>query len=111
MRLLHEQPDLNGVDPQLAAVLRLAMQQDPRSRPDAQSLLTIFADGAGRRGATMSYPRSIPAAATAAYGALPATQVTTPAPDRRPARLAVSALILLICLIAGSAAYLVARVA
>jgi eukaryotic-like serine/threonine-protein kinase len=119
MRLLHEQPDLSDVDAQLAAVLRLAMQQDPQARPDALSLLSIFADGANRRGATMSYPRSYPiggTATTAVPGYLTAVGPAPTAdpvygPDRRPARLAASALILLICLIAGVAAYLVARAA
>ncbi len=126
MRLLHERADLSDVDPQLAAVLHLAMAQDPAARPDAASLLSIFADGANRRGATMSYPRPIalgaftgPAGAQpdatragpyGAYGgAVPQTSVDTAGPDRRPARLAATTLILLICLIAGVASYVIAR--
>src|SRR4051812_3410978 len=57
MRLLHEQPRLDGVDDRLARVLRRALDKDPSRRPDARSLISVFADGAEERGATMSFPR------------------------------------------------------
>src|SRR3954447_3383133 len=57
MRLLHEEPRLDGVDDRLARVLARALRKDPAGRPDARSLITVFADGAEERGATMSFPR------------------------------------------------------
>ena len=57
MRLLHEEPRLDRVDDRLARVLSRALHKDPARRPDARSLITVFADGAEERGATMSFPR------------------------------------------------------
>jgi serine/threonine protein kinase len=115
MRLLHESPDLSDIDPQLAAVLKLALAPDPQARPDAATLLSIFADGANRRGATMSYPRPAPITGTEVYGApaptqlSPASNTHAPETDQRLGRLAVVALIAVLCLVAGLAAFFIAR--
>jgi serine/threonine protein kinase len=94
MRLLHEQARLEGVDDRLARVLTRALDKDPAKRPDARSLIAVFADGAEERGATMSFPRR-PASASSrptyqpppTYEPSPTYQPPTyePAPSYQPA--------------------------
>ncbi|MCW2506528.1 MAG: serine/threonine protein kinase [Actinomycetia bacterium] len=88
-RILHTDPELDGLDPQLMGLARWALRKDPAERPTAQQLLDALLDQSGE-----------PAAATVAKAALAAPTVDTdahtmagelPAADRTALAVATSA--------------------
>ncbi|SQD95648.1 hypothetical protein FMEAI12_3260020 [Parafrankia sp. Ea1.12] len=99
-RVVHEEPDLTGVDPGLHAIVQDAMSKNPAARPTTADLLRRLAEGGdGRAAAVAIRPGARPAAATAtamaatavaAAAARPITPVRATRrgrlPPRRPAR-------------------------
>ncbi len=113
-RVVHEEPDLAGMDPRLVPIVRVALTKDPSGRPSCESLLlAVGAPGASIAPSTPLVPGQpsavLPAALVAEVGATdvierPRSRPGSPTPGAAGRRfvLAGAALVLIVAFLAGA---------
>ncbi|MDQ1651753.1 MAG: eukaryotic-like serine/threonine-protein kinase, partial [Cryptosporangiaceae bacterium] len=108
-RVLHGDPDLDGLDPELAELAEWALRKDPADRPSAQQLLDALLDeSGGTPGARVAARATLPAPtvdpdAHTMPGELTALEAAPPHPSRRRAGQLTAAALAVSIVLAGAA--------
>lgn len=80
-RIVHDEPDLDGLPPELAALVEAAMHRDPARRPTAVELLTDLGGASRAETVTVHLPRDVEATTVLSVDALrprPTVALTRP---------------------------------
>ncbi|MFD0900725.1 serine/threonine-protein kinase [Actinomadura sediminis] len=99
--VLHEEPDLTGLEPSLAEVVRACLHKDPARRPTAHQVAERLRDLPG----PVWHPGAPPAGAPTRPDAAAAERTAAPEPSRKPGRrgIRVAAAAAAVALVAGAA--------
>jgi predicted Ser/Thr protein kinase len=83
MRILSEEPDLEGLTPQLRAVVGAALAKKPADRPTARKLLDMLLDGSGEATDELPPPEVVAVMKAAEPAAAPVPAPTGARPRKR----------------------------